>query len=84
MLKPQAKSRRLSAQRSTDSYAKYVQDESQTTRRMAGVAGVSVVSRQNSGPTATRVVPNRPPPRQSSTSSSKSGSVLLSKGNRFG
>ncbi|OCF56692.1 hypothetical protein L486_05546 [Kwoniella mangroviensis CBS 10435] len=80
------------------SYASYVQEESQVNRRVGGgAAGVSVVRPQNSsrsiGPSRSSSLNNgRPAPvphphRQSTGgshgSASGSGSVLLSKGNKF-
>ncbi|WWC88155.1 uncharacterized protein L201_003060 [Kwoniella dendrophila CBS 6074] len=85
-----------SRKRTLESYASYVQEESQHTRRVGGgAAGVSVIRPQNNGLSRSGSL-NRPAPvphphpYRSSTnnntlggSASGSGSVLLSKGNKF-
>lgn len=81
----QSTQRRLSTHRTSESYAQYVRDESQVSRRSNGAGGSSVVVKQNSyisGGGASRPSA-RAPSRQTTTSSSTSGSILMSKGNRF-
>ncbi|EIW72820.1 hypothetical protein TREMEDRAFT_58988 [Tremella mesenterica DSM 1558] len=80
--------------RSVESYQQFVLDESITTRRTGPTAGASVVVRQNSGPVRPKPTPTGSTASGSgynSTSSQKgsrlggshTGSVLLSKGNKF-
>ncbi|ORX34134.1 hypothetical protein BD324DRAFT_636765 [Kockovaella imperatae] len=87
----------FAAFRSADTYARYVQEESQTTRRANGTAGASVVQRNHGvtgGARGSSRAPSllsrsssqmadklRPPSRADSTSSG--GSILASRSNKF-
>ncbi|WVR05601.1 hypothetical protein IAU60_002620 [Kwoniella sp. DSM 27419] len=83
-------SRNLTSKRSAASYSSWLEEESQTNRRIGGAAGVSVVrpSASTSSLGGKMAPPGRPAPvphpHRQSTSSSSSGSILMSKGNRFG
>lgn len=94
----QTQIRKTAPLRNTESYAAYVRDESQITRRTGGPAGVSVISssRQNSGgggggaggAGGSRGFGARPgvkpaQRRDTGASSTGSGSILLNKGSGF-